>query len=169
MIKSNDLLTLYNWAKNVTFPVKKAPTIDGYSNKVIDYYWIKSVKKTTIIRDKLMTDEVRKIYQNENILFSNYTIFYPNTILKPHKDPDILRYPYKRIQIPLTVPDTDKCYMDWVNIKDGVVKWKEGKPEVCDVMNYTHQAYNYSDKPLEILFVDVERDTEVEYKKGIKN
>ena len=43
MIKSDDLVTLYNWAKNVKFPVKKAPTIDGYSNKVIDYYWIKSV------------------------------------------------------------------------------------------------------------------------------
>ena len=65
MIKSDDLVTLYNWAKNVKFPVKKAPTIDGYSNKVIDYYWIKSVKKTTIIRDKLMTDEVLKIYQNK--------------------------------------------------------------------------------------------------------
>ena len=80
MITKNDLEILYNWAKAIEFPVKKAPTIDGYSNKDIDYYWIKSVKTTTIIRDKLMTDEVRKIYQNKDILFSNYTIFYPNTI-----------------------------------------------------------------------------------------
>ena len=129
MIKSDDLTTLYNWAKNVKFPVKKAPTIDGYSNKVIDYYWIKSVKKTTIIRDKLMTDEVRKIYQNKDILFSNYTIFYPNTILKPHKDPNILRYPYRRIQIPLVVPDTRKCYMEWVDIKGGISMW---------AVSYTH-------------------------------
>ena len=144
MIKSDDLTTLYNWAKNVKFPVKKAPTIDGYSNKVIDYYWIKSVKKTTIIRDKLMTDEVLKIYQNKDILFSNYTIFYPNTILKPHKDPDILRYPYRRIQIPLVVPDTKKCYMEWIDIKGGITMWEEGKPQICDVMRYTHQAYNLS-------------------------
>ena len=120
MITKNDLEILYNWAKAIEFPVKKAPTIDGYSNKDIDYYWIKSVKKTTIIRDKLMTDEVRKIYQNKDILFSNYTIFYPNTILKPHKDPDILRYPYRRIQIPLVVPDTKKCYMECIDIK-GVI------------------------------------------------
>ena len=109
-----------------------------------------------------MTDEVRKIYQNKDILFSNYTIFYPNTILKPHKDPDILRYPYRRIQIPLVVPDTRKCYMEWVDIKGGISMWEEGKPQICDVMRYTHQAYNYSDKPLEILFVDVEHNTQVE-------
>ena len=124
MITKNDLENLYNWAKAIEFPVKKAPTIDGYSNKDIDYYWIKSVKKTTIIRDKLMTDEVRKIYQNKDILFSNYTIFYPNTILKPHKDPDILRYPYRRIQIPLVVPDTKKCYMEWIDIKGGITMWE---------------------------------------------
>ena len=162
MIGKDEIQILYKWAKSVTFPVKKAPTIDGYSNKVIDYYWIKSVKKTTIIRDKLMTDEVREIYENENILFSNYTIFYPNTILKPHRDPDILRYPYKRIQIPLVVPDTKKCYMEWTDIKSGISMWEEGNPQICDVMRYTHQAYNYSDKPLEILFVDVKHDMRVE-------
>lgn len=162
MIKKHDLNMLYDWAKNMRFPVKKAPTIDGYSNKVIDYYWIKSVKKTTIIRDKLMSDEIKKIYQNEDILFSNYAVFYPNTILKPHKDPDILRYPYKRIQIPLVVPDNQKCYMEWVDISNGAIKWEEGKPEICDVMNYKHQAFNYSDSPLEILFVDVEKNVEVE-------
>ena len=33
MITKNDLEILYNWAKAIEFPVKKAPTIDGYSNK----------------------------------------------------------------------------------------------------------------------------------------
>ena len=150
---------LYDWAKNTNFPVKKAPTIDGYCNKIIDYYWIKSVKKTTIIRDKLMTDRVREIYQNEDILFSNYTVFYPGTVLKPHKDPDILRYPYKRIQIPLSVPDKDKCYMKWIN-GDKVI-WEEGVPQVCDVMNNSHEAFNLSDKPLEILFVDIKQDSQI--------
>ena len=86
MITQDDLHTIYEWAKDPKFPVKKAPSIDGYCNKVIDYYWMKSVKKTTIIRDKLMTDRVCEIYQNDDILFSNYVIFYPGTILKPHKD-----------------------------------------------------------------------------------
>jgi aspartyl/asparaginyl beta-hydroxylase (cupin superfamily) len=161
MITNLDITDLYNWAKNTEFPVKTAPTIEGYSNKSIDYYWIKSVKKSTLIREKLMTDKVCKIYDNDDILFSNYAIFYAGTILKPHKDPNILRYPYKRIQIPLTIPNKNECYMQWVDVKDGKVTWEEGVPQVCDVMNHLHEAFNKSDKPMEILFVDVKHDTEV--------
>ena len=80
----------------------------GYSNKVIDYYWLKSVKKSVIIRRKYMTDDIFKIYENDEILFSNYTSFRGGTELYPHKDPDILRFPYKRIQIPLSIPDKNK-------------------------------------------------------------
>ena len=162
MITKKDLRDLYEWGKKTKFPLKKAPTIDGYSNVDIDYYWVKSVKKTTIIRSKFMNEIVKKIYENDEILFSNYVIFYAGTKLSPHKDPNILRYPYKRIQIPLVVPDNQKCYMEWVDISNGVIKWEEGKPEICDVMNYKHQAFNYSDSPLEILFVDVEKNVEVE-------
>ena len=161
MISRQDLTDLYEWAKDIEFPVKTAPTIEGYSNKSIDYYWIKSVKKSTLIREKLMTDRVREIYQNDDILFSNYAIFYAGTILKPQKDPNILRYPYKRIQIPLTIPNKNECYMQWVDVKDGKVLWEEGVPQVCDVMNHLHEAFNKSDKPMEILFVDVKHDTEV--------
>ena len=161
MITHRDLTDLYNWAKDTEFPVKTAPTIEGYSNKSIDYYWIKSVKKSTLIREKLMTDRVREIYENDDILFSNYAIFYAGTILKPHKDPNILREPYKRIQIPLTIPNQNDCYMEWVDVKDGRILWEEGVPQVCDVMNNLHEAFNKSNKPMEILFVDVKLDTEV--------
>jgi hypothetical protein len=160
MITNNDLKDLYNWAKDTKFPVKTAPTIEGYSNKVIDYYWIKSVKKSTLIREKLMTDRIREIYQNDDILFSNYALFYPGTILKPHKDPDLLREPYKRIQIPLSIPDKDKCYMQWID-GDKVI-WNEGIAEVNYVMHHFHEAFNLSDKSMEILFIDVKIDTEVE-------
>ena len=161
MITQQDLTDLYEWAKDTEFPVKTAPTIEGYSNKSIDYYWIKSVKKSTLIREKLMTHRVREIYENDDILFSNYAIFYAGTILKPHKDPNILREPYKRIQIPLTIPNQNDCYMEWVDVKDGRILWEEGVPQVCDVMNNLHEAFNKSDEPMEILFVDVKLDTEV--------
>ena len=161
MITQQDLTDLYEWAKDTEFPVKTAPTIEGYSNKSIDYYWIKSVKKSTLIREKLMTHRVREIYENDDILFSNYAIFYAGTILKPHKDPNILREPYKRIQIPLTIPNQNDCYMEWVDVKDGRILWEEGVPQVCDVMNNLHEAFNKSKKPMEILFVDVKLDTEV--------
>ena len=164
MITHLDLIELYNWAKDTEFPVKTAPTIEGYSNKSIDYYWIKSVKKSTLIREKLMTDRICEIYNNDDILFSNYTMFHAGTILRPHKDPNILREPYKRIQIPLRVPDKNLCYMQWIDrcVKnESQLKWEEGKPQVCKVMHYIHEAFNLSNKPLEILFVDVKLGAEV--------
>lgn len=160
MITKKELKELYLWGKHTEFPSKKAPTIEGYSNKDIDYYWIKSVKKSTIIRTKFMTDAIEKIYQNDEILFSNYVIFYAGTILRPHKDPDILRHPYKRIQIPLSVPDGD-CYMRWTKSGEKIL-WKEGVTEVCDVCKFVHEAFNNTTKPIEFLFIDVKLDTVVE-------
>ena len=51
--------------------------------------------------------------------------------------------------------------MQWIDVKDGKVLWEEGVPQVCDIMNYTHEAFNKSDKSMEMLFVDVKLDTEV--------
>jgi len=45
MITQQALTDLYEWAKDTKFPVKSAPTVEGYSNKSIDYYWIKHVQK----------------------------------------------------------------------------------------------------------------------------
>ena len=160
MITKSDIKNLYKWAKDTEFPIKTAPTIEGYSNKSIDYYWIKSVKKSTLIREKLMTDSIREIYKNDDILFSNYTIFYAGTILKPHKDPDILREPYKRIQIPLEIPEVGKCTMKWIN--GGKIIWEEDKPQVCNVMYDLHEASNLSEQDMSMLFVDVKLDTVVE-------
>ena len=52
--------------------------------------------------------------------------------------------------------------MEWTEIKGGKIIWEEGKPQVCDVMHYTHQAFNKSEKPMNFLFVDVKLDTYVE-------
>lgn len=162
MITHNDLQILFEWAKQVKFPTKKAPTIDGYCNKVIHHYWLKSTAKTTLIRKKLMSDDVIQIYENEDILYSGYSMFEPGTILKPHKDPNIYREPYKRIQIPLTIPDKEKCYMTW---KGNKVYWEEGVPQVYEVMHNIHDGANLSDKPMKILFVDVRLNTETEMSK----
>ena len=42
------------------------------------------------------------------------------------------------------------------------INWNEGEPQVCDVMHYTHQAFNKSDKEMVIMMMDVKMDTEVE-------
>lgn len=156
MITSQQLNILYQWAKNTKFPTKKAPVTNGYCNKIVPHYWLKSTAKTLLIRKKLMNEEVIKIYENDDILYSGYSLFEPGTILKPHKDPNIYREPYKRIQIPLSIPNEEKCYMTWKNQK---IYWQEGVWKVYDVMTNIHDGGNLSDKAMEFLFVDVKLDT----------
>ena len=137
--------------------MKGNPTSPNYSNKKIYICQFKFVRKSMNIRKKLMTDEIYEIFKNDEILNSNYAIFAGGTILKPHIDPDIYTERYKRIQIPMKVPEGS--YMLWGKEK---IIWKEGEPQCYLVMDYVHQASNPSDKPIEFLFLDVKMDTEVE-------
>ena len=157
MITRKNLDDLYNWALNGNFPMKGNPTSPNYSNKKIYICQFKFVRKSMNIRKKLMTDEIYEIFKNDEILNSNYAIFAGGTILKPHIDPDIYTERYKRIQIPMKVPEGS--YMLWGKEK---IIWKEGEPQCYPVMDYVHQASNPSDKPIEFLFLDVKMDTEVE-------
>ena len=157
MITRKNLDDLYNWALKGNFPMKGNPTSPNYSNKKIYICQFKFIRKSMNIRKKLMTDEIYEIFKNDEILNSNYAIFAGGTILKPHIDPDIYTERYKRIQIPMKVPEGS--YMLWGKEK---IIWKEGEPQCYPVMDYVHQASNPSDKPIEFLFLDVKMDTEVE-------
>jgi aspartyl/asparaginyl beta-hydroxylase (cupin superfamily) len=160
MITKNDIQTLYKWAKVTEFPLKKAPTSKEYANKDIYISWLKGVGKTVTIRKKLMTDEVYKIFQNDEILYATYSLFVGGTILKPHRDPNVYREHYKRIQIPLSIPDKEKCYMTW---QDKRVYWEEGVAQVYSVMDYLHDGGNISEKPMEFLMIDIKKSCMVEY------
>ena len=157
MITRKNLDDLYNWALKGNFPMKGNPTSPNYSNKKIYICQFKFVRKSMNIRKKLMNDKIYEIYKNDEILNSNYAIFAGGTILKPHIDPDIYTERYKRIQIPMKVPEGS--YMLWGKEK---IMWKVGEPQCYPVMDYVHQASNPSDKPIEFLFLDVKMDTEVE-------
>jgi hypothetical protein len=167
MIGKSDLNILYHWAKECEFPMKTAPTVEGYSNKEISHCWIKaeSVDKTgtktvKYIRKKLIQDQkVIDIFDNSEILFATVSLFDPGTVLNKHKDPNVYRCPYKRIQIPLEIPDQEKCYMIW---KDEKVFWAEGIPKVYEVMDYIHEGANLSGAPMKFLFLDVKKETIVD-------
>lgn len=162
MITEKDLNILYNWAKQTEFPLKKAPTTEGYTNKDIFISWLKGVGKTVNIRKKLMTDVVYHIFENEDILYATYSVFSEGTILKPHRDPNVYREPYKRIQIPLIIPDREKCYMTWQGEK---IYWEEGVSQVFPVMDHIHDGGNLSDQPMEFLMIDVKKNSEVQIQK----
>ena len=160
MISAQDLHTLYEWAKKTKFPTnKKAPVTEGYCDVFVPHYWLKSTAKSILLRKKLMTEEVKNIYQNSDILYSGYSLFEPGTVINPHKDPNIYREPYKRIQVPLSIPEREKCYMTWGGNR---IHWEEGVCQVYNVMHNIHDGANLSDRPMEFLFVDVKLDTIVE-------
>ena len=117
-------------------------------------------RRKVTIRESVMPQEIIDIFKDEDILYTVVSIFQSGTILKPHRDPHIYNFPYKRIQIPLHIPEVGKCTMRW--IKGGTIVWEEGVPQVCDVCNHTHEAYNNTSEPIEFLFVDVHKDAEVE-------
>ena len=174
MISKTDLKTIYEWAKHRDFPVRKTSVsgyykrsygtdkIKTYSNKEIYSFPLKFGRKKPIIRESLIPSNIIDILKNEEVLYTVVSVFQSETFLKPHRDPHIYQFPYKRIQIPLEIPDKKKCYMEWTDIKGGKIEWEEGVPQVCDVMHHTHQAYNKSDKEMVIMMVDVKMDTEVE-------
>ena len=42
-MKTNDLKYLYEWAAETEFPLRRAPTAVGYSNKDIYFCWLKAL------------------------------------------------------------------------------------------------------------------------------
>jgi|TARA_Y100000817_G_C16676090_1_gene463750 aspartyl/asparaginyl beta-hydroxylase (cupin superfamily) len=157
MITKSNLKELYKWASSTEFPLKKAPTTVGYSNKDIYICGLKYIRKNVNIRKSKMTNTIYNIMKNDEILYAVYSRFEGGTILKPHKDPDVYSDRYKRVQIPLNV--TRDFYMMW---KDRKIYWENGVTQVFEVMDNIHQAFNNSDKTMEFLFLDVKISTKVE-------
>ena len=157
MLTKDNLKELYKWASKSKFPLKKAPTTVGYSNKDIYICGLKYIRKNINIRKSLMTESVYNIMKNDEILYAVYSRFSGGTILKPHKDPDVYSDRYKRVQIPLDV--TKDFYMVW---KGENVYWENGVTQVYHVMDNIHSAFNNSDKTMGFLFIDVKLETEVE-------
>jgi hypothetical protein len=162
MISQKNITDLYNWAVSTHFPLKKAPTTEGYSNNPVHFCWLKKIMKTTSLRKSIIKDlNIQNILNDDDILFCTIASFDPNTKLGPHKDPNVYKHLYKRIQIPLIIPEKEKCYMIW---KGNKVYWEEGNSQVVEVMDYVHEGYNYSNKPMKFLFLDVKKSTQVEIK-----
>ena len=158
MITKNDIKIIYEWAKVTDFPLKKAPTVQGYANKDVYISWLKGAGKKVFIRKKIMSKEVADIFLKDDIIFATFSIFESGTILNPHRDPDVYPSRYKRIQIPIKIPDRNHCFMIW---DDKKVTWKEGVAQTYPVMDVTHEGYNLSTEPMEFVMIDVKMNTQL--------
>ena len=152
-MKTNDLKYLYEWAAETEFPLRRAPTAVGYSNKDIYFCWLKALTNNGGgVRESVVRDQrARDILNSDEILVATIALFESGTELGPHKDPPVYDKKYRRIQIPLHIPSED-CYMIWRGRK---IFWKEGKPQIFDVMDYVHEGYNYSPDDMIFLFIDI--------------
>ena len=155
-MKRSDVDYLYGWAARTDFPLRRAPTAVGYSNKDIYFCWLKAQNKNGGgVRQSVVEDQKAKnILDQEEILVASIALFESGTKLGPHKDPPVYGMKYRRIQIPLYIPCDKCCYMIWKGKK---VSWKEGEPQIYDVMDHVHEGYNYSDDDMIFLFVDIEK------------
>ena len=152
-MKTNDLKYLYEWAAETEFPLRRSPTAVGYYNKDIYFCWLKALTNNGGgVRESVVRDQrARDILKSDEILVATIALFESGTELGPHKDPPVYDKKYRRIQIPLHIPSED-CYMIWRGRK---VFWKEGKPQIFDVMDYVHEGYNYSPDDMIFLFIDI--------------
>ena len=152
-MKRSDVDYLYEWATANEFPLRRAPTAVGYSNKDIYFCWLKAqTNNGGGVRKSVVNDQrAQQILDSEEILVATIALFESGTELGPHKDPPVYDKKYRRIQIPLHIP-SDDCYMIWRGRK---VLWKEGKPQIFDVMDYVHEGYNYSPDDMIFLFIDI--------------
>ena len=157
-MKKSDVDYLYEWAARTDFPLRRAPTAVGYSNKDIYFCWLKASKKSdgggtrrSVVRD----ERAAKILDSNEVILATVSLFEAGTKLGAHKDPPVYDKAYRRIQIPLYIPCTKCCYMVWKGKK---VSWKEGEPQIYDVMDHVHEGYNLSDDDMMFLFVDIEQN-----------
>ena len=155
-MKRSDVDYLYEWASRTDFPLRRAPTAVGYSNKDIYFCWLKAQNKNgggvrrSVVEDQRVID----ILDQEEVIMVTVSLFESGTKLGPHKDPPVYGQAYRRIQIPLYIPSKD-CYMIWRGRK---IFWQEGVPQIYDVMDHVHEGYNYSDDDMLFLFVDIFKD-----------
>ena len=155
-MKRNDVDYLYEWASRTDFPLRRAPTAVGYSNKDIHFCWIKALTNNGggVRRSVVKDPRAIEILDSDEILMAEVSVFESGTALGPHKDPPVYDKEYRRIQIPLYIPCSKCCYMIWEGKK---VFWKEGEPQIYDVMDHVHEGYNHSDGDMIFLFVDIEK------------
>jgi len=160
MITKSDFIILQKWAKTTRFPLRREGITSRYMKYDPSVCYVKFGKNKKIYRDKLITDEVKNIINDDKIFGVAFITYPPKLEVKPHTDYNLWGRDFRRIQLPLKLPKGDKCYIEWLDTKERVY-WKEGKVEIFNVENL-HQGANLSDEEMIFLYLDVHPSLEIE-------
>lgn len=163
MITSEEIDDLYNWAKITEFPLKREGITSKYMGYEILICYLKYGKKRIFYPHKSISESIFDIAVRPEIYSLLYIQYPPKLKAKPHRDYNPYGKEFKRIQLPIKIPNNNRdkeCYIEWIDSKERVY-WKEGKVEIFNV-DELHQGANNSNESMEFLYVDIKKDTEVE-------
>ena len=160
MITKQQLTKLYHWGKKTIFPLKKEGITSKYMGYDVFISYAKYGKKQKRYRKKLFDDDIYEIIKNDEIYGVAYMKYSPHIDAKPHKDFNLWGKDFLRIQIPLKIPQGNKCYIEFIETGERFY-WQEEKVEIFNVEKL-HQGKNESDETMEFLYVDIKMDTKVE-------
>ena len=84
-MKKSDVDYLYGWASRTDFPLRRAPTAVGYSNKDIYFCWLKAMTNNGGgVRYSVVEDErAREILHQEEVVVATIALFESGTKLGP--------------------------------------------------------------------------------------
>ena len=160
MITKSDFIILQKWAKTMRFPLRREGITSRYMKYDPSVCYVKFGKNKKIYRDKLITDEVKNIINDDKIFGVAFITYPPKLEAKPHTDYNLWGRDFRRIQVPLKIPVGKKCYIEWLEDKKRVY-WIEGKIEIFNVEKL-HQGANESNESMEFLYLDIDPIMEVE-------
>ena len=160
MITKLDFQRLFKWVSETDFPLKKEGITSNYMGYEILICYLKYGKKKIFYPHKSLSEAINDIIIRPEIYSLTYIQYPPRLIAKPHRDYNPYGKKFKRIQLPIKIPKDNKCFIEWIDIKEKIY-WQEGKVEVFNVEEL-HQGRNDSDETMEFLYVDVNPDTKIE-------
>ena len=162
MITKLDLQRLYEWASNTNFPLNKKVLNKNIWDDEIIICYLKYGKKRIFYPHKSISESVFDIAVKSEIFGLTYIQYPPKLKAKPHRDYNPYGKEFKRIQLPIKIPNNNKneeCYIEWID-RNKKVYWTEGKIEIFNVEEL-HQGANDSNETMEFLYIDVKLDAEV--------
>ena len=160
MITKEQLTKLFHWGNKTTFPLRKEGITSKYMGYDVFVSYAKYGKNEKRYRNKLFDDDIYEIIKNDEIYGVAYLKYSAHVDAKPHKDFNLWGKDFLRIQIPLRIPQGNKCYIEFIETGERFY-WQEGKVEIFNVEKL-HQGKNDSDETMEFLYVDIDPDTKVE-------
>ena len=126
MITKEQLTKLFYWGNRTTFPLRKEGITSKYMGYDVFVSYAKYGKNEKRYRKKLFDDDIYEIIKNDEIYGVAYLKYSAHVDAKPHKDFNLWGKDFLRIQIPLKIPQGNKCYIEFIDTGERFYWYRKG-------------------------------------------